>query len=90
MLPLFSHCSILASAEELEENTTYTNADGVECIIPAIRSTAYLEDGLSSAASSSSNLAGEEAAAGDCARFLERCVWDDLVGASSVVMEAVK
>lgn len=72
----------LSAAEELEENTTYSNADGVECIIPAIRSSAYQEGGaggagagagagggVGSVASSSSNLAGHES---DSAKFIER------------------
>jgi hypothetical protein len=71
----------LAAAEELEENTTYTNADGVDCLIPAIRSSAYLDSaphlgngsaGPASTLSSSSNLAGQDSS--ESARFIERCV----------------
>jgi hypothetical protein len=79
-------CRFLAAAEELEENTTYTNADGVDCLIPAIRSSAYLDSaphlgngsaGPASTMSSSSNLAGQDSS--ESARFIERCVLDSPV-----------
>jgi hypothetical protein len=70
---------LLAAAEELEENTTYTNADGAECIIPATRSAAFPEHANSnsngSSASSSGNLAGEDAAlTSEGSRFIKKCV----------------
>jgi hypothetical protein len=73
-LSLLPHgCRFLAAAEELEENTTYTNADGAECIIPATRSAAFPEHANSNGAGS--NLAGEEAAlTSEGTRFIEKYV----------------
>lgn len=76
-LPGGYHCiyRFLAAAEELEENTTYTNADGIDCIIPAIQSTAYqypVQSGALSAYNSSTNLAGEEGVLAEGSKFLER------------------
>ena len=45
----------MASAEELEENTTYTNADGTECIIPAVHSAGYLHQTQSAAVANASS-----------------------------------
>lgn len=68
---MFDQCRFLASAEELEENTTYTNADGADCIIPAVHSTGYLHQ--STAASTTSlMLAGEDPAVSEANKFIER------------------
>jgi hypothetical protein len=77
MRSLCTERRFLAAAEELEENTTYTNADGAECIIPATRSAAFPEQANSNSgsASSSGNLAGEEAAlTSEGNRFIEKYV----------------
>ena len=77
LISLCNHCiyRFLAAAEELEENTTYTNADGIDCIIPAIQSTAYqypVQSGALSAYNPSTNLAGEEGVLAEGSKFLER------------------